>query len=179
MTTRLRSKAVVLFAFSAFVACPPIQGRDHEIDVYTKSNYVKYDHKKGIGLSGFVLVKKRQAVQWSCKNNDPQCDQIKITFAQGNPCGSSVLGPAPTASCDGISLQNSVPCVKASKILSCFPYTTTVYHQGSPLNLIDDPEFIVDDSQQNFLEIVGVGIVSVLLGFAGGFGLGRRTQAAR
>jgi hypothetical protein len=165
MTMRLGSKAI-WFVFAAFMSCSVVQGRDHEMEIYTNTNQFNYNHTKGKEVNGFVFVKDNHSVQWSCRQSDPRCDQVRIAFSNGNPCGSSSLGPTATATCDQISVQNAVPCVKGGKNKLCFPYTTTVYYRGQVQNLTDDPEFIVDDSKLLILNLPTIGVFSVIELFA-------------
>jgi hypothetical protein len=179
MTRRLRFNAK-LFAFVAFLTCPAVAARTHEIEISTNGTQFNYDHKKGTGVRGYVFVKNGHSVQWTCKMNDRQCDQVQITFNRGNPCQTSVLGPTATASCDGISVNNSVPCIKGGSNNTCFPYTTAVWYNGQQQNLAEDPEFIVDGSKGGTLPTgVGTGalaFVTLFIGVAGGY-LWRKYQA--
>lgn len=168
--TWLKSMAL-WFTFMAILITPAVQAKDHEIEVYTKNNTFYYQHKKGLGIKGYAVVKNKHSVQWSCRQGDELCKKLLITFgANGNPCRSSALGPAPTVTCDDINPSTYLD----------FPYTTQVCDdQGKPLNLVEDPEFIVDSSSVNYQITAVLGLLGLILaGFIGyrwGKTQGRRT----
>lgn len=165
---KLSSKAL-LFTFVT-VSCSSVHARDHEMEVYANAKEVRYHHQRGGGLAGFIRISDGQSVQWSCKNGD--CDRVEITFLINNPCrGGLVFGA--TATCDNVDASHWVSCDKAIIFNKCIPYTTTLIKNGRRLELIDDPEFIVDAGvlDTDPLRRRGwlVGLIGLVIGGVGGY----------
>jgi hypothetical protein len=170
MMTPLRSKTL-LFAFVAFVTSPAVSvAQSQVIEIYTSGNQFFYNQLKGVGVKGYILVQHGDFVQWQCRSGDALCKQLLISFPN-SPCQSSVLGPAPQVFCKGVNPSNSL----------YIPYNTQVCDDmGNPIKLMEDPEFIVDDSGLRFNARLGVGGgLAVLALLGGGFFLGRRWGKAQ
>ncbi len=175
--TQFHSKAL-WFGLLALVTCSTVwAGPDHVIVVSALNGNVHYDHTGGKGLKGFVFVKKKHEIQWSCKTDQGHTCGIIIDFGSASPpcIKPNIPGstPATTVTCDVDYDSINQGCQKSNAGTSCFPYVTKFYKDGSQVSLLDDPEFIVDNSQLDNL-LRSLGFVGLLVGGLGGYYFGRR-----